>query len=427
MSWIENVEPEWPEALKKDPVPEEFTLPDELTIEGKMQRTPEDYQISEVLNRNLAGSGPNTFIRVEKINISTPGVVRVFSDFLGREPEDFCVAEFKDHRAEAVQWISLEHLDPRDLENFQHDKIEIIQVSRHENKLKREAFAGNRFEMIIREISDETPERARKSLQIFSERGVPNWFGSQAFGPRETNQYLGWSLVKKKWDWFLHELLIVAGGEEDDRMQAARRAVRQGDWERALERFPEDMVSERKALESLDRYPDNLERAVEVIPSGRRQYFLEGLQAYAFNQFLSRRTADYDKLVEGDVAFMHESAGCFPVMDPRDEQPRLQRFEISPTGPLYGEKFLGAAEDVGELEDEIIEELELSYGDFQRSRYPVQGRRRPLRAPIKQARVQEIDEHQIELSFFLPRGSYATVVLEELLHERLGFRTKLSA
>jgi tRNA pseudouridine13 synthase len=348
----------------------------------------------------------------------------VLADFLDREPQDFCVAEYKDRETMAVQWISLEHLDPRALDNFQHDKLEIIQISRHENKLKREDLAGNRFELVLYDAEKEATEQARNGLSVLSSRGVPNWFGSQCFGFRGTNQFLGWALIKKKWDWFLHELLVASDGSDDERLQAARRAASMGDWERALERFPEEMTAERNALESLDRYPENLERAVEVIPEDRRQYYLQSLQAYAFNQFLTERIERYDELVEGDVAYMHESAGCFPVMDPRDEQPRLDRFEISPTGPLYGEKFLGAAEDVGELEDDIIEELELSYGDFQRSRYPVQGRRRPLRAPITQIRVQEVEGSELELSFFLPRGSYASVVLEELLHRRLNFGSR---
>lgn len=424
MSWMEDVEPEWPEALKKDPIPDTFILDEEQSFDGTVKRAPDDYKVSEVLDKDLTGSGPNTFMRIKKVDISTPAVVQVLADFLDRDPQDFCVAEYKDRRTMAVQWISLEHLDPRALDNFQHEKLEIIQISRHENKLKREDLAGNRFELVLYDVEDEAADQARSGLSVLSQRGVPNWYGSQCFGYRRTHQYLGWSLIKKKWDWFLYELLVASNGDDDERLQAARRAASMGDWERALERFPEEMTAERNALESLDRYPDNLERAVEVIPEDRRQYYLQALQAYAFNQFLTERIDRYDELIEGDVAYMHESAGCFPVMDPRDEKPRLERFEISPTGPLYGEKFLGAAEDVGDLEDEIIEQLDLSYGDFQRSRYPVQGRRRPLRAPIRQIRVQDVEGEELELSFFLPRGSYASVVLEELLHRRLNFNSK---
>lgn len=424
MSWIEDVEPEWPEALKEDPIPDVFILDEDNSFDGSVKRTPSDFQVSEVLGKELTGSGPNTFMRVKTENIATPSVVQVLADFLDRDPMDFCLAEYKDRHALAVQWISLEHLDPRALDNFQHDQIEIIQITRHEDKLKKEDLAGNRFELIVYDVDKEAGDKSRAGLNVLSSRGVPNWFGNQCFGSRGTNQYLGWSLIKKKWDWFLHELLVASNGDDDERLQAARRAASMGDWERALERFPEEMTAERQALESLDRYPDNRERAIEVIPEDRRQYYLRSLQAYAFNQFLAERIEFFDKLEKGDVAFMHESAGCFPVMDPRDEKPRLDRFEISPTGPLYGEKFLGAAEDVGDLEDEIIDDLDLSYGDFQRSRYPVQGRRRPLRAPITQIRVQEVEDDELELSFFLPRGSYASVVLEELLHTRLDFSSR---
>jgi tRNA(Glu) U13 pseudouridine synthase TruD len=88
---------------------------------------------------------------------------------------------------------------------------------------------------------------------------------------------------------------------------------------------------------------------------------------------------------------------------------------------MFGEKFLGASGKMEDLEDEVIERIDLSYEDFQRSRYTIPGRRRPLRAPITQTRSQMINKKDMELGFFLPRGSYATVVIEELMHRRLNY------
>lgn len=420
MSWMQEIKPEWPPFLQNEPLPEQFLLDEDAGFEGIVKQKPEDFQVTEILSTDPSGAGPNTYIRVQKRKMTTPTMIQILADYLDRSPRDFCVADYKDRQSIAIQWVSLEHLDPRSLDDFQHENIKIIQLSRHPEKLKRVDLEGNRFEITVRDVDDGALASARTGLNTLQERGVPNWFGSQTFGIRGTNHHLGWALIKKKWEWFLYEHLNNPRDWEDERIQAARSSAGDGDWSRALERFPEDSIVQHKSLESLKRYPDNKERAIEVIPEDRRNYFLSALQAFAFNAFLSERLEAYDILREGDVAYMHDSAGCFPVMDPKDEKPRLERFEISPTGPLFGEKFLGASEDVGELEDEILGKMDLSYNDFQRTRYPIQGRRRPLRLPISQIRTQTLDDDQLELGFFLPRGGYATVVLEELMHRRLN-------
>jgi len=376
--------------------------------------------VTEILAQKPTGTGPNTFIRLEKREISTLEVIHELAGFLERQPEDFCVADYKDRRSVAIQWISLEHLDPRTLERFNHDQIRIIKVTRNPEKLKPVNLEGNRFEVTVRDAEEDALEKAQRGLSILEKRGVPNWFEESWFGSRQTNHLLGWALITKEWEWFLAELLNRSDGEETADVRSAREHASRGEWERAMEGFPSDYITERQALESLKRYPDNPERAVDVIPSIRRQRYLSAFQAFAFNAFLEERLDSYDKLLEGDVAFMHETAGCFPVMDPEDEQPRMDRFEISPTGPLYGEKFLGASKKVGELEDEVLERCGLSYENFQRCRYPVQGRRRPLRVPIDQVSFQQIADDALEIGFFLPRNSYATVVLEEFLRRRIA-------
>lgn len=421
ISWITDVEPDWTDFLDEDPLPASFVLDEDLGIDGTVKDAPEDFHVTEILNQSPSGTGPNTFIRVKKEKITTLEVIQVLAEFLDRETEDFCVADYKDHQSVAIQWISLEHLDPRALDNFQHEQIEIIKITRHTEKLKPVDLDGNRYEITMRNVSDNAADKVRSGLDILADRGVPNWYGRQMFGYRQNKHYLGWALIKKEWDWFLYELLNSPSAADNQRLVSARNSAKEGDWKRALERFPEQFRAEREALDSLKRYPDNKERSVEVIPPIYRQLFLSAMQAFAFNQFLVARLDSYDQLKEGDVAYMHETAGCFPVMDPRDEKPRLDRFEISPTGPLYGEKSLGASEDVGELEDEILEQCGLTYGDFQRCRYPVQGRRRPLRVPITQISVQALNNGNLELGFFMPRNSYATSVLEELLRRRLPF------
>ncbi|MFP4686676.1 MAG: tRNA pseudouridine(13) synthase TruD [bacterium] len=421
ISWIEEVKPKWPKTLQEPPVPDIFILDEELGFKGKIKQKGRDFQVSEILAQEPLGTGPNTFLRIKKKNISTLELIEALAEYLDREIEDFCVAEYKGPRCVAIQWISLEHLDPRALAGFDHPEAQIIQISRSEERLKPVNLKGNRFEVIIRDVDSGALEKARRGLELLKKSGAPNWFGGQCFGYRKNRHLLGWALIKKKWEWFLYEFLNNPVKVDNDEVNKARKEAASGNWKKALELFPESCKAERAALKSLKRYPRNKERACSVIPVEYRRFFLLALQGYAFNDFLARRIDKFDQLVEGDVAFMHGSEGCFPVVDPRDERPRMDRFEISPTGPMFGEKFLGASKEMEDLEDQVIERLDLTYEDFQRSRYTIPGRRRPLRAPIAQTRAQMLNKKDMELGFFLPRSSYATVIIEELMHRRFDY------
>ncbi len=407
--------------MQEYPTPDLYLFDEEETFSGKIKQEISDFQVSEILAQDASGTGPNTYIRVKKVGLTTVDLVRILADYLDRAVEDFCVADYKGKRSIDIQWISLEHLDPRDLEGFCHDKVDIIQVTRDKERLSSDDLKVNRFEIIVRDVDEGAREKANRILKVFSDCGSPNWFGSQSFGARRNRHLLGWALVKRKWSWFVKEFLCSPAPLDPEQVTKGRKLAKQGKWGEALETFPESYIPERTVLKSLKRYSHNQERATAVIPEDYRRAYLFALQAYAFNRFLAKRLDSFDELAEGDVAFMHGSAGCFPVVDPEDEQPRLDRFAISPTGPMFGEKFLGASGEVEQLEDAVLERLELSYEDFQRSRYPIPGRRRPLRAPITQIRVQDLNKNDLELGFCLPHGSDGLVVLEELMHERLHY------
>jgi tRNA pseudouridine13 synthase len=99
------------------------------------------------------------------------------------------------------------------------------------------------------------------------------------------------------------------------------------------------------------------------------------------------------------------------------EQPRAERFEISPTGPMPGPKMLATTGRPGEMEQAAMAAFHVSPGTFASERgFP--GERRPLRVPLVGGQLASgIDEFgpHITAAFTLPPGSYATSVLRELM------------
>ncbi len=151
----------------------------------------------------------------------------------------------------------------------------------------------------------------------------------------------------------------------------------------------------------------------EQIPGGHRlkRFFISALQSLLFNRLLAQRIERgyFDSLVLGDWAKKHDTGGVFRV-DSELEAERAKRFEVSATLPLYGKKIKVSEAQAGELEQALLKEYDLSWQDF-RARH---GDRRWSRLVFAEVSVSAHREG-LELSFFLPKGAFATTVLREVM------------
>src|SRR5262249_5108744 len=125
------------------------------------------------------------------------------------------------------------------------------------------------------------------------------------------------------------------------------------------------------------------------------------------------------KLQAGDLAWLHRNGAVFRITSADDaarEQPRADALEISPSGPLFGPKMIAPEGEPGRIEAQVLAEAGVSCDDFGREEAERQpGARRPLRVPLLEAPSAEEFANGIVLRVALPPGSYATVLLAEIL------------
>src|SRR5947209_3427295 len=126
-------------------------------------------------------------------------------------------------------------------------------------------------------------------------------------------------------------------------------------------------------------------------------------------------------VMPGDYCWKHENGAAFLVPGDPDaaakEQPRADAHEISPTGPLFGYRMSQAESVAGILEAEVLKESGLTLESFGGA-MGAPGGRRPLRLfPMDLSLATGEDKHGpfVELVFGLPSGSYATVLLGEVM------------
>lgn len=143
-----------------------------------------------------------------------------------------------------------------------------------------------------------------------------------------------------------------------------------------------------------------------------RRFLTTSVQSLVFNRFLSLRLERglFERLVAGDMAKKHDTGGVFLVEDAAAESLRAERGEVSATGTLFGRKVKPLTLDAGELEREALAAFGLTPEVFASRR----GDRRLTRVFPENAEVRP-KEDGYTVAFTLPKGSFATSVLRELM------------
>ncbi|MBL8951646.1 MAG: tRNA pseudouridine(13) synthase TruD [Myxococcaceae bacterium] len=318
-------------------------------MNGVFKQSPEDFEVEELPAYLPSGEGEHLFLWVEKRGVSTPDAAKRLTRQLGLSERDISWAGLKDKLAVTRQFFSVTSKVEGLVGSFEDPDVKILSAKKHKNKLKTGHLGGNRFTLHVRSVTD--PAAFRAAYDGLVANGVPNFFGEQRFGADNAAQ---------------GKQLLLRGGKGGGN------------------RF------ERKLL-------------------------LSSYQSLLFNRALERRIAagTLARALLGDVLKKHETGGEFVCADPGVDQPRVEAFEVSPTGPMFGPKMRRAEGEVGALEQGLLDEEKIGLEVFDAGGGETLGTRRLFRVRLGEPSLS-LEGDVAKLAFTLPSGSYATVVLGEL-------------
>jgi len=380
---------------------------------GRIKVQPEDFVVDELPLYDPCGQGEHTYARIEKQGLSTFEAVQAIARELHVPARDIGFAGIKGAQAISRQTVSLMHVEPEEVEKLRIPGLEVLWVSRHRNKLRTGHLRANRFTIRVRDVGESALPWTRRLLDLLLQRGVPNHYGPQRFGQRANSHLLGRSLLHDDAASFLAEFLGHPRSQEGGATLQARLRFDASDWAGALQLWPPAMTGELHALRILIETRDEA-RAVRSVSRRMRRFLLSAYQSHLFNRIVAARLEEIDRVREGDLAWKHDSGAVFLVEDAGAEQPRAERLEISPSGPIFGYKMRMAEGEPGRVEREVLEGEGLSLEDFRlRGGLRAEGARRPLRVPLGE--VELWYDEGLMLRFELPPGSYATNVLCEIM------------
>lgn len=361
------------------------------------------------------GEGEHTFTEIEKRGITTLEAVRRIARSLDLPERDIGYAGMKDSRGVTGQTLSIPRIAPERLLELELPGIRILSAVRHRNKLKLGHLAGNRFRVRVRGVGEDAVLTAGGVLETLSRRGVPNYFGPQRYGVQGNSHLVGRALLRREYKEAIDTIIGDPERVSDERWRAAIAAYKSGDLAESLRLFPPSCRTEREVLQRLLKRPDAWEKAFHAVHPRLKTLYLSAFQSSIFDRLLDERLDSFDRVMTGDLAWKHENGACFLVEDAEGESERASRFEISPTGPLFGCKMKLPAGEPLEMEEALLKEEGLTLADFDLpGGLRLEGERRPLRVPLEMVDLNS-DSDGLVLEFSLPKGAYATSVLREVI------------
>jgi tRNA pseudouridine13 synthase len=398
---------------------ERYLTEDLPGIGGVIKEHIEDFVVEELPLYAPAGAGEHTFFEIQKAGLSTFQAVRDLARALGVPQNQIGYAGLKDAQAITRQVLSVQGVPPEAVTALNLPNIRILWAERHRNKLQIGHLRGNRFTIRIRGVEQSALPACQAILDMLARRGVPNRYGPQRFGQRGDSARLGHAVARKDAQGFIRSFLGGPHPHETERLQAARQRFEAGQWQEALDLLPANMADERRALQVLIRTQGDTRQAYATVPKRLKMFLLSAYQSALFNRVLEARLQTLDRVCAGDLAMIHPGRSIFRVEDEAAEQPRASRFEISPTGPIFGFKMMQASGQQGELEASILAAEGLTLEDWRIGEgIKARGERRALRFQVHTPELWY--EDGLMLRFWLPKGCYATIVLAELMKTPLA-------
>ncbi len=347
------------------------------SIDFRFKQTPRDFVVEEIPLYEFSGEGEHLVLFVRKKSMSTLELVSAIAKYLKIKNRDIGYAGLKDKHAMTKQYISLHKKYEADLENFNHENVKIISKTYHNNKIRIGHLRGNRFYIKLKKVNPTSAQKIDEALKNIANDGMPNFFGFQRFGNDGNNHIDGEKIAKgekKERNPKIKKLLINSYQSHLFNLWLSRRL----EINKLVKNFGVD------ELEPLLNLPNHEISKMKA-------------QKHPF------------KLISGDVMEHYPFGKLFDFEGEENDFTRFNDKGISVTGLLCGTKVRPASDSAWIIEKEFDDEINADGARRYAWVFPenVEGRFKPVEA-------------HYELNFTLPKGSYATVLIEELAKKKIN-------
>jgi tRNA pseudouridine13 synthase len=370
----------------------------------------------------------DTFIAIKNVAIT-----------LGIDQSRIQIAGIKDAKAVTAQHMTIDRGILEDAAKVYVKDIKVIPIGYIREALSTYYLLGNHFTIDIKNIELEKATIINRITVAINEiealGGMPNFYGHQRFGTtRPITHLVGKAIVQGNFEEAAMLFLAKPSSHEHPASRQARQQLKETrDFPQAMTNFPKQLRFERLMLSHLFDCPGDFVGAFRRLPVKLQELFVQAHQSYLFNRFLSERLKRglfLDWAEVGDFVVGVERNGL-PLnnvakivtdesVSAVNQQVKAGRKRVAL--PIVGIRQKLSQGIMGEIEAQVLEQEGINLEDLRVNELSQVGGKRGLRAvltPVKDFMLQNISnldgESQVQLSFTLLRGCYATVLLREVM------------
>lgn len=394
-----------------------------------VKQTPDDFQVEELTDCQ-PGAGPFAFYRLEKSGWTTPDALQAIRRRWRLDHRRLSYGGLKDRHAHTIQYFTVFRGPQRKLT---HQGFSVAYLGQLAEPYGAGNIRANRFRMVLRDVhGDNLPALIQACAEV-RDFGVPNYFDDQRFGSvapekrdGEGGKFLAKSIILGDYEEALR-LALTAHYAHDRRPQKKEKAILRahwGDWVKCKDLLAKSHA--RSLVDYLVSHPADFHGALERLRPELRGLYLSAYQSHLWNRMLAAWLAAHvpaERLMAAPLKL-----GEVPMHRVLDAA-RLAELSAL-TLPLHSHRVVvDQADPRRPFFEQILQVENLTLEQFKlkgfREMFFSRGERAALCLPGGLSHEVGPDEaharkQKLTLSFELPRGTYATLIVKRLSASELA-------
>jgi tRNA pseudouridine13 synthase len=380
----------------------------------RIKSTPDDFQVEELIRLPLTTDGNHSIYRVQKRAVTTMVVETQIARALNLPSSAVRFPALKDRNSVAIQYAGVKGGGPPKITGRGFTAERVGRSSRH---LRPSDLRGNRFSVTLRDLSSTEPSAISEQLLSLAQGGLPNYFDQQRFGSQTVDGDLpGKRIILRDAEGALRAHMAEPMVGDPRQVKAFKRiaAEQWGDWAGLMEAAPRPS-NFRSVLTFLGDHPTEYRKALNLVTPRLLSLYVGAYQSLLWNRIVSA----YLTAKLGEPIATVEVAGfqlaLFNALTVRS---------LVTSVPLPQHRSTYQDPTLSEAVTLVLVEEGVALGDLKprilKKAYLPKGERKLALIPEDTSAEQSEDDdlfpgrQKLTVSFSLPPGSYATLILKAI-------------
>ncbi|AWM36702.1 tRNA pseudouridine synthase D [Gemmata obscuriglobus] len=384
----------------------------------KLKQQPQDFRVEERTDVVAGEAGDFALYRLDKTGWTTPDALAALRRRWQVDHRRLSYGGLKDRHAVTSQHLTIFRGPKR---NLTHERVTVTYLGQCVEPFTAQEIRANRFTVTLRSLNAAGVSRAEATLREVADAGLPNYFDDQRFGSvGEQQEFVAKEMVFGRFERALW--LALAAPYEHDRADAKREKATLtelwGKWPECQAKLPKGHA--RSLVSYLAAHPTDFKGAVARLRPELQGLYLSAYQSYLWNKMLAawltttlgpaNLTSVELKLgtVPAPVRLPDENRAAWESLMLPLPSARVKPEPDAPWLPTVEEMLKGEGLTLAELKVKGMQKPFFSKGD-----------RPACVRPENLSHTADADElnkgrRKLVLSFDLPRGSYATMLVKRV-------------